>query len=74
VLDAAPESTLHDVLLARVGDRHLDVGTRLRLEGVDLVVRAMYEGLVEQVGLVIHDDVIQGTPEASSSRELDPDE
>jgi potassium/hydrogen antiporter len=74
VLDAAPESTLHDVLLARVGDRYLDVGTRLRLEGVDLVVRAMYEGLVEQVGLVIHDDVIQGTPEASNSPEMDPDE
>jgi potassium/hydrogen antiporter len=69
VLDAAPESTLHDVLLARVGDRHLDVGTRLRLEGVDLVVRAMYQGLVEQVGLVIHDDVIPDDPEPSNSAE-----
>jgi potassium/hydrogen antiporter len=74
VLDATPESTLHDVLLARVGDRHLDVGTRLRLEGVDLVVRAMYEGLVEQVGLVIHDDVIQGALEPSSSPAMDPDD
>jgi potassium/hydrogen antiporter len=69
VLDAAPESTLHDVLLARVGDRHLDVGTRLRLEGVDLVVRAMYEGLVEQVGLVIHDDVIPDDPGPPNSAE-----
>jgi potassium/hydrogen antiporter len=76
VLDAAPESTLHDVLLARAGDRHLDVGTRLRLEGVDLVVRAMYEGLVEQVGLVIHDDVIPDDPEPSNSaaREMAPDD
>jgi potassium/hydrogen antiporter len=69
VLDAAPASTLHDVLLSRVGERHLDVGTRLQLEGVDLVVRAMYEGLVEQVGLVIHDDVIPDHPELSNPAE-----
>lgn len=57
-LDAPPDATLHDVLLARLGERHLDVAARIRLDGVDLVVRTMYEGVVEQVGLVIHNDAI----------------
>jgi potassium/hydrogen antiporter len=52
-LDEPPAATLHDVLAGRLRDG-LDVGSRLRLQGVDLVVRAMYEGAVDRVGLVIN--------------------
>jgi potassium/hydrogen antiporter len=54
-LDEPPTATLNDVLAGRLGDR-LDVGSRLQLRGVDLVVRALYEGAVDGVGLVIHPD------------------
>ena len=53
-LSFAPTATLHDVLIARLGDRDLDIGSRLRLDSVDLVVRSMYEGMVDRVGLMIH--------------------
>ncbi|MEX1184262.1 MAG: potassium/proton antiporter [Gemmatimonadota bacterium] len=60
VLDEPPTATLHDVLVGRVGERKLDAGTRLRLKGVDLVVRVMHEGLVDSVGLVIHENPADG--------------
>ncbi|HSJ25495.1 MAG TPA: potassium/proton antiporter [Longimicrobiales bacterium] len=53
-LDEDPSATLHDVLLRRIGEDRLDEGSQLRLEHVDLVVRGMYEGTVDRVGLVIH--------------------
>lgn len=52
-LDEAPTATLHHVLIARLGNR-IDLGSRLRLSGVDLVVRALSDGAVDRVGLVIH--------------------
>lgn len=55
VLEEPPEATLHDVLTGRLGDR-LDLGSRLRLRSVDLVVRAIADGAVDRVGLVIHTD------------------
>lgn len=54
-LSHAPTATLHDIVMARVGERDLDVGSRISLEHVDLVVRSMDEGMVERVGLVIRD-------------------
>jgi potassium/hydrogen antiporter len=51
---AAPSATLHDVLTQRIDARLLDVGSRLRLKEVDLVVRGFYEGTIDRVGLVIH--------------------
>jgi len=54
-LDCEPDATLHDVLGARIGTRDLDVGSRLRLDRVDLVVRSMADGFVDRVGLVIHE-------------------
>jgi potassium/hydrogen antiporter len=62
-LDEPPAATLHDVLAGRMGDR-LDVGSRLRLQSVDLVVRGMYEGAVDRVGLVIH------TTDSAASQEV----
>lgn len=53
-LDEEATATLHDVMLRRIGEDRLDVGSQLQLERVDLVVRGMYEGTVDRVGLVIH--------------------
>lgn len=56
VLDASPAATLHHVLLERIGETRLEEGSRLRLGGVDLVVRALHENAVDRVGLVVHGD------------------
>lgn len=71
----APAATLHDVLIARLGERDLDVGSRLRLGSVDLVVRSMYEGMVDRVGLMIHGTPVPGNEPAPSSPAVsDPDD
>jgi len=53
-LPEADEATLHDVLTARLGDEHLDIGARVRLGGIALVVRQIEEGRIEQAGLIIN--------------------
>jgi potassium/hydrogen antiporter len=75
-LDDAPEDTLHDVLSGRLGDR-LDLGSRLCLRGVDLVVRAISDGAVDRVGLVIHTDAaehVEDTPPAVHTESARPPE
>lgn len=53
LLPESDESTLHDVLVARLGADALEVGARVHLGTVALVVRDLEEGNVEQAGLVI---------------------
>jgi hypothetical protein len=55
------------VLTARLGDRDLDVGSRLRLDSIDLVVRSMYEGMVDRVGLLIHEAPVPDNEPAASA-------
>jgi cell volume regulation protein A len=52
VLPEPDEATLHEVLVARLGSV-LEVGARVHLGTVALVVRDLEEGNVEQAGLVI---------------------
>ena len=71
-LHHAPAATLHDVMTERLGDRQLDVGSRLRLDSVDLVVRSMYEGMVDRVGLIIHEAPVEDPgPAAPAAAEGD---
>jgi cell volume regulation protein A len=53
-LPEAAETTLHDVLVTRLGPAGLVVGARVRLGDIALVVRELDNGRVEQAGLVIN--------------------
>lgn len=72
-LDAAPDTTLHDLLRASIRENELEVGARLSLATVDLVVRDVRDGMIEQVGLVIHAAAVpDNEPLAVSLSEDDP--
>lgn len=66
-LDAEPSATLHELLLTRLGEGNLESGSRLQLAGIDLVVRTVYEGQVELVGLVIHPAAVPDPDPASAT-------
>jgi cell volume regulation protein A len=68
-IEEPPTSSLHDLLAARIGEAQLEVGSRLHLSGVDLVVRSMDEDLVERVGLVIRPDTSSATEPGAAGAE-----
>jgi cell volume regulation protein A len=72
-LEETLTASLHDVLVSRIGETRLDVGTRLQLKSIDLVVRRMEGGFVERVGLVIRPDVsAAGGPAAQDDETASP--
>lgn len=50
--------TVLQAAVAHLGESNLEAGSILQLAGVDLVVRSVYGGQVELVGLVIHPGVV----------------
>jgi potassium/hydrogen antiporter len=51
-LEEPPRCTLHELLTGRLGE-FVETGSMLRLTSIDLVVRQIDAGFIEQVGLVI---------------------